>query len=545
MDIKKLFFTVIHLRLIQVFSRVTFRLFKPSPKVISLNTRNVETKGFLPLKKPSMYGPSSFIFLNELHEFDNLDMWNNSSVSKLWLYNLHYFDDLNASEYEKRKEWHLNLIDRWIDENPPGKGVGWDPYPISLRIVNWIKWYYNGNQLCSKALDSLAVQASYLSKRLEYHLLANHLFANAKALIFAGIFFEGKEADKWIEKGLSILNKEIPEQILQDGGNFERSPMYHSIMIEDMLDLICLAQNCRNPLLSFEKVSEWKEITCKMLHWLNAMCHSDSQISLFNDAAIGIAPEYDQLSYYAERLGIGILEASSGLIDLNESGYISFKNEDSSLIIDAGDIGPDYQPGHAHADTLSFELSVNKKRIIVDSGTSCYGTGAERLRQRSTDAHNTISVDGFDSSEVWGGFRVARRAKIVERKIEKKENAIVIRASHDGFRRRNIEIGNHIRTWILEKKRVTLIDTIEGKGMHYIKSNLHFHPEIELSLNGKVLLALYSGNIFCKLFLDETMEVIIEDSTYHPQFGATIRNKKLVIKKNSVLPFTFKTIIEI
>ena len=54
-------------------------------------------------------------------------------------------------------------------------------------------------------------------------------------------------------------------------------------------------------------------------------CATVTHRSLFNDAAIGIAPEYDQLSYYAERLGIGTLEASSGLIDLKESGYISYK----------------------------------------------------------------------------------------------------------------------------------------------------------------------------------------------------------------------------
>ncbi|NLK55090.1 MAG: heparinase, partial [Bacteroidales bacterium] len=368
---------------------------------------------------------------------------------------------------------------------------------------------------------------------------------NAKALIFAGIFFEGKEADKWIEKGLSILNKEIPEQILQDGGNYERSPMYHCIMLEDMLDLICIAQSSRYPLLSFDKISEWKEITCKMLYWLNAMCHSDSQISLFNDAAIGIAPEYEQLSNYAEKLGIKTSQQPSVLTDLKESGYISYKNEDFMLIIDAGNIGPDYQPGHAHADTLSFELSSNQKRIIVDSGTSCYGTGTERLRQRSTEAHNTISIDDLDSSEVWGGFRVARRAKINERKIEKKENSIVIRASHDGFNRRNKDLGNHIRTWTIENRRITIIDTIEGKGKHHIKANLHFHPEIELVLNNQIITALYSENPACKLFLDETMEVMIEDSTYHPQFGVSIRNRKIVIKKDTVLPFTFKTIIEI
>ncbi len=87
-------------------------------------------------------------------------------------------------------------------------------------------------------LDSLAVQVRFLRKRLEVHLLGNHLFANAKALVFAGLYFSGDEAEEWLQKGLSILEREVPEQVLGDGGHFERSPMYHSIILEDLLDLV-------------------------------------------------------------------------------------------------------------------------------------------------------------------------------------------------------------------------------------------------------------------------------------------------------------------
>jgi len=112
---------------------------------------------------------------------------------KLWLYNLHYFDDLVSCDAENKRELHSGWIKKWVQENPPGEGNGWEPYPTSLRIVNWIKWGVAGNCLSDEVLHSLAVQARYLLKKLEYHLLGNHLFANAnanaKALIFAGLFF--------------------------------------------------------------------------------------------------------------------------------------------------------------------------------------------------------------------------------------------------------------------------------------------------------------------------------------------------------------------
>src|SRR5262249_13815017 len=145
---------------------------------------------------------------------------------KLWRYNLHYFDDLNAYDAAQRQEWHCSLLSQWVCENTPGFGTGWEPYPTSLRMVNWIKWVLTGNRLPAECIQSLAVQARWLSQRLEIHLLGNHLLANAKALLFAGIFFDGAEADEWLVRGLRILEREVAEQVLPDGGHIERSPMY-------------------------------------------------------------------------------------------------------------------------------------------------------------------------------------------------------------------------------------------------------------------------------------------------------------------------------
>src|SRR5690606_19918961 len=115
--------------------------------------------------------------------------WNNPQREKLWLYNLHYFDDLNAYGAESRLEWHRRLIQRWIDENPPGVGNGWEPYPTSLRVVNWIKWDLRTRELGDEAINCLGLQLRWLRRRLEYHLMGNHLLANAKALIYGGIYF--------------------------------------------------------------------------------------------------------------------------------------------------------------------------------------------------------------------------------------------------------------------------------------------------------------------------------------------------------------------
>ena len=407
--------TVRYLRPVQIYGRLWFRLYRPRPDLRPAPPLRQPTGAFMtPARRlPSMTGPLRFVFLNETHDLDGPDDWNNPAWEKLWLYNLHYFDDLNAQDAAAREDWHRALIQRWIVENPPGQGNGWEPYPLSLRIVNWIKWALAGHPLEAAWIHSLAVQVRFLRRRLEHHLLGNHLFANAKALVCAGLFFQGEEAEEWLHTGLRLLQRELPEQVLGDGGHFERSPMYHSIILEDLLDLLNLAGIYRDAFLRLKRSFRPGRQPCKACaRWLKALCHPDGEISFFNDAALDIACSPLALEDYAERLGLGTLpEPEAGITHLPDSGYIRLQQNFTIALLDVGPVGPDYSPGHAHADTLSFELSLFGQRVLVNSGTSCYGLGPERLRQRGTAAHNTVVVDGENSSEVWGGFRVAGRAR--------------------------------------------------------------------------------------------------------------------------------------
>jgi uncharacterized heparinase superfamily protein len=119
-----------------------------------------------------------------------------------------------------------------------------------------------------------------------------------------------------------------------------------------------------------------------------------------------------ELDAYAQRLGLfSGVSPRDGVTHLSESGYVRFQKEDVVALLDVAPLGPDYLPGHGHADTLSFEMSLNGRRVLVDTGTSRYDECPGRLFQRGTAAHNTVVVDDADSSEVWGSFRVAHRAR--------------------------------------------------------------------------------------------------------------------------------------
>jgi len=533
MNLSLLFHTVRHLKPVQIYGRLWFRLYRPrsvSTSAPSVRSRQNEWSGPCE-KQPSFFAPSTFRFLNTSRSCNFPKDWNNPEYDKLWLYNLHYFDDLQATDADARRDQHADLIEQWTLDNPVGVGNGWEPYPTSLRIVNWIKWSLAGNKLSSGMLKSLANQARYLRKRLEIHLLGNHLFANAKALVYAGLFFHGDEAEQWLEKGLKILEREIHEQILPDGGHFERSPMYHAIILEDILDLINMMQAYGHPIPEV-----WLEKTGKMLSWLSGMSHPDGEIALFNDAAFGIASGLEALQAYAGRLGIDAShQPVSQLTNFAESGYVRLEEGPAVAFLDVAPVGPDYLPGHAHADSLSFEFSLFEQRFIVDSGSSCYGDGSERHRQRGTGAHNTVTINAENSSEVWGGFRVARRAKPMDLKIEASAGETRVACSHTGYKRLPGK-PVHRRQWVLTETSLQINDEIQGP-FKQAMGRFYFHPDVSVVKN-------QSPDSFCFILSDGKQidlsiagaECRVVDSSWHPEFGLSLSNQclEVVFKQNQI-----------
>jgi uncharacterized heparinase superfamily protein len=483
-----------------------------------------------PRRSPSMLGENRFRFLNEERELDLPAAWHDTSVSALWLYNLHYFDDLISLDAESREESHAFLIERWIRENPPGRGVGWAPYPTSLRIVNWIKWDIRVDRQDVRSRANLAVQVRWLERNLEHHLQANHLLANYKALLIAGLYFAGAEAGRWRQLGITGLTKQLAEQVLGDGGHYERSPMYHSIILEDLLDCIAISHA-----VGFEPPEAWKKTASRMIGWLRLMVHPGGEITFFNDAALGIAPTLADLVDYAARLGIEDDGRGEEELLLSESGFARASFGPAMLFCDVGTPGPSHQPGHAHAGTLSFELSLFGKRLFVNSGISEYGTSEERARQRGTRAHNTVVVDGSDSSEVWAGFRVARRARVQDVRAESVKDTTVIRASHDGYRRLE-GAPVHERQWRLAPSSLEVVDRLNGRGTHDVEVGMLLHPEVKLQTVAAGHIVLEHAASPVEVSAHGLFRLSVEEATFHPEFGLAIPTHRLVARARVELP---------
>ncbi len=466
--------------------------------------------------------------------------WRSNDKPKLWRYNLHYFDYLR--DKERSPDSRFKLIDQWIESNPPGTPDAWEPFPVSLRVVNWIKFFYSQDNCASIKpawLESLYTQMLWLEKNVEYHLLGNHYFKNGKALVFGGLFFAGDDTGRWLRQGLQIVSAELEEQVLRDGGHFERSPMYHAMVLEDCLDLynLCLHQKDAE----IQRLAlRLRTKTRDMVRFLLGMTHPDGRISLFNDAAFGIEAEPAELAGYYESLTGEKAECPTGTAwSFPDTGYYVMAPEAGTrLFVDCGPVGPDYQPGHSHSDTLSFELSVKGKRVIVDSGCFQYTDGDIRRYNRGSAGHNSVTVDGQNQSEVWCAHRCARRANPLYGRLERQsDGTLLFEGAHDGYRRLPGKPVHH-RAITLTGNSFVVEDKVEGGGSHDLESRLHVHPDLSVELDEGRALVLDGTELLATIVRHDSGRIVRTDGWYCPEFG--VKQACPVISytcKNVTLPF--------
>lgn len=339
--------------------------------------------------------------------------WEFKDKSALWNFNLHYFEYLfplvkawKDTGEKKYLDKTVEMIEGWIDNNTRGSSPGWASYTTALRIVTWISYYgYVVEALPEdfrkKFLLSLHDQYLHLSKHLEKDILGNHYFEDLKSLVIASIFFRDEAV---LKKALVDFKAECREEILADGMHFELSPMYHKIIFEGVLRAAIILRGAG------KKDTEIEAYLQPMLDVAYSFEDGLERVPLFNDGGNNVTKSLDALVVTAEE-EFGLSPRFKGRLEAS-GFYIYEKNTDGhrwKLIVDAGQPGPRYIPGHAHCDAMSFELFCDGKPVVVNCGTYAYQC-KERSFFRSTAAHNTIKINEKEQSQCWGAFRLAKRS---------------------------------------------------------------------------------------------------------------------------------------
>ena len=523
--IKRLFHTLRPLKWEQYWYRAInpvrrFFYRRPEVPMTALNSASSITQADL-FKLPvfDVYHPedNSFELLNVSVVYGTAINWNDISHGMLWAYHLNYFnwlEDDNISVADRRK-----LIDDYSAQT--NLSIGKHAYPTSLRCVNWIRF------MVREGIQDLWINTHIYQHyhRLysfpEYHLQGNHLWENGCSLLMGGQFFEERFL---YERGKVILLKALQEQISSDGGHVEGSPVYHSLLLLRLLQYLeFIKYNNRFPDRDFEQLVANK--VCLMLSWLKAVTFSDGSLPMVNDSAYHIAPDPSILEKFAAELNI-----KPQKILLSDSGYRMWRIDNAELFIDVANITPKWQPGHSHADTFSFCLSVNGKPHIIDPGISTYENNERRRWERSTNAHNTITINQHNSSDVWKSFRIGKRASVTIIN----DTECLLKASHNGYRHFGIR---HSRTFSFKEHKIIIEDELIGLKAQQAVFYLHFHKDI--ILNNIDNFKFLAGNLL--LEIEGAKNVYTEPYIYADGFNKTCSSIRLCIS----VPAASKLTIEI
>ncbi|CAB5083564.1 hypothetical protein D3OALGA1CA_395 [Olavius algarvensis associated proteobacterium Delta 3] len=461
-----------------------------------------------------------FRWLNREAVFGEDPGWNDKRFSRLWRYHLHYFGYVQdlivlklSGEPEAAYATFRKLARSWIRCNQRLEGDGWHPFTISERIVNWLiaaeafKTEFEADDRFRRVFSSSVVgQAEHLVRNLEYDVRGNHLLKNLRGVTVALNAIPGSEMGK-LETTMGIYADELAEQVLPDGGHFERNPGYHLEVLRDLIEVgVWLRRSGNGHFVVLDGAIR------RMAVFLKKMLQSDFRIPLLKDTALneGISPG-DVLSTAAvyldsPELKVGnvyglsafrlfgvsgwnrlqrwpVSDCRKRMDILPDSGFALMRDgkDDTALVLDFGKPCPEYLPAHAHADLLSYELVVHGRRVVVDSGVFEYAAGPWRDFFRSTRAHNTLSIGGRDQTEVWNSFRAARRATPGPVTWENGDDWCGVQGVCRGYSGR---VGSpvHVRTLIFQHGCFWIIlDAVYGNSAGSpVDSYIHLAPDLSL-----------------------------------------------------------------
>ncbi len=471
---------------------------------------------------------------------------------RLWTVALHYHawaEQLaeivrqQGPDAELADELLRGYLADWIDRcnltAPGSRDLAWNAYAIATRIGSWCRLYHqlgsDGRRSWRPFEDtfkrSLWAQAAYLHGHLEYDLRANHLLRDAVGLAWAGRFFDGPEPRQWLQTATRVAVGQAAEQVLGDGGHFERSPMYHLHVMEDffLLALLLEDQPARQKM---------RDTWLKMAEFLAWVRHPDGQIPLLNDGGFnGACDPETMLTTGGTALGKAVDPSPRiGGRLFPDFGLVVWHGNPWSVFFDVGSVGPDYQPGHAHADSLAFEASYAGERLFVDPGSLAYDDDETRRYDRSTASHNTVCVDQADSSEVWHIFRVGRRARPVDVQVHFDDKGFEAHAAHTGYDHLPGR-PRHDRTLrALKDGSIEFVDRLGGSGCHTIESGLLLAAAWQVEETSQGWTLRHGEHVLLVTLEGPELQRSTCSRPYHPEYGRTVECQRLCWQARVELP---------
>lgn len=484
--------------------------------------------------------------LKHWKQFDELDTSETGDKKIVWELNRHqHFFTLgvayNLTKDERFAETFARHLEGWMEQNPPGMGINWfSSLEIAFRAISWI-WAFHffkdsphfTPELFYKALKFLFRHARHIEKYLSTYYSPNtHLTGEALGLYYLGTQFPFfARAEHWRKLGEEILFGELERQILADGVYFEQTTWYQRYTADFYTHFLILKTLCGEENSVSSKGERLETKLQSLLDFLMYATRPDGTTPIIGDddggrmlplansksddfrgtLALGATLfERGDYKYVAGGLreeivwllgveGVQSFETlrahipNKNSIRFEDGGYFIMRDgwaaTDNYLMLDCGEIGA-MSGGHGHADTLSIELAIRGKTLLVDSGTYTYHESKE-LRDyfRSTTAHNTLTIDEKSSSEPADKFSWQKRANAHVHSWISEDRFDFFEGSQDGYQSLTNAPAAHQRSVLfLKNDYIIMRDYVETAGEHDYALNFHFdkgtNPAIEGTESG-------------------------------------------------------------
>ena len=324
------------------------------------------------------------------------------------------------------------LVAEWIALQGSWNARAWRPELVARRIISWLSQAPLVLHDCDatfyrRFIRSLTRQVRYLRRTLASTRDGVPRLQAMIALTYAALCIAGQS--RMLKPITRRLMEELDRQILPDGGHISRNP---GALIELLLDLLPLkqafsARNVPPPPALLNAID-------RMMPMLRFFRHGDGTFALFN----GMGPTAPDLMAtvlaYDDARGAPLANAP-------HSGYQRMHAGALLVIADTGRAPPVGVSQNAHGGFLAFELSSNQQRIVVNCGLPPTSRDSWRPVARATAAHSTVTFNDVSSCQFLGPGSLQRflGAPMIEGPTEApvsrqdREDAILVRASHDGY----------------------------------------------------------------------------------------------------------------
>ena len=464
-----------------------------------------------------------FTFAGRTHKLSD-PPWQPDGVSQRWRAEAHGFGwigDLRAVGGDGARTRARELILDWIETQGSWQKLSWRPEVLGARIANWIG---QSEYLCtgagepfrSRFLDSLARQTRHLARTARFANPGAERIVTLKGLIFADLSAATRR--RRLTRWLRSLEQEIDRQILSDGGHVERSPAVQFAVLRHLVDIRTAIRDGRA-----EMPPKLQTAIDRMAPMLRFWRHGDGGLALFNDSTEGEGWLIDVALTRAEARGKPLDSAP-------HSGFERLTANRTLVIMDTGAPPPPPLDRHAHAGTLSMEISVGKERLVVNCGAHADDVPDWRGAQRATAAHSTVTVEDVNSAQVLSGGGLGNRPREVTVSRRDADGNTWIDASHDGFTR-SLGLVHHRRLFLSANGAdLRGEDTLTGSGNHRFTVRFHLHPTVQASLvqDGSAVLLRMAGGDGWRMRASGAA-VGLQESVYLGLGGTVRRTEQIVL----------------